>query len=508
MKPGGSASADWRREGEMVARAHLREPGLLGLGIGYFAFYLPYCALVRVLANGLLPRLHGAPASGFQLLPAVALGSLAAMPLFVLLSGRWRDARRVSWRGRELPWIGRESLVSAFWTAIIIGTTTLNFTFKGVSILLVLLLMRGGILILSPIVDKLRRREVAWYSWAALAVSLAAVWVALADVDNYRLTWLAALSLAAYLAGYFGRFEIMSRHAKSHDEPRNRRYFIEEHAAATPILVALLALAALVGHGESLVQLRWGFTHLLVTPAALPAFLAGVCYEGLFVFTSLIFLNRREYTYCVPVHCSSSLFAGMAASYVLAALYGIAPPSGAQLLGLALVLVAVLLLASPAWMARRSAAAAAGPVRLFLFVCGGNTCRSPMAAAIARVEAAGRSLEILSAGVSAVPGAPMTDQAGVALRSLGVPAGSHRTTPLTRAMVERAEAIYCMTRGQRQAVLALVPEAAAKTACLDPEGDIPDPIGQPLAAYLACAQRLQVLVRRRLAETAASGVTT
>jgi protein-tyrosine-phosphatase len=481
----------------MVARAHHREPGLLGLGIGYFAFYLPYCALVRALAQGLLPRVHGAPLSGFQLLPAVALGSLAAMPLYVLLSGRWRDARRVSWRGRELPWIGRESLVSAFWTAIIIGTTTLNFTFKGVSILLVLLLMRGGILILSPIVDQLRRRAVAWYSWAALAMSLAAVWVALADVHNYRLTWLAALSLAAYLAGYFGRFEIMSRHAKSHDEPRNRRYFIEEHAAATPILAALLALGALLGRGESLGQLRWGFTHLLATPAALPAFLAGVCYEGLFVFTSLIFLNRREYTYCVPVHCSSSLFAGMAAAYVLAARYGIAPPSGAQYLGLALVLAAILLLASPAWMARRSAAA---PARLFLFVCGGNTCRSPMAAAIARVEAAGRRLEILSAGASAVPGAPMTDQALVALRSLGVPAGSHRTTPLTRAMVERAEAIYCMTRGQRQAVLDLVPEAAAKTACLDPEGDVPDPIGQPLAAYLACAQRLQLLVRRRLSE--------
>ena len=429
----------------MVARAHLREPGLLGLGIGYFAFYLPYCALVRALANGLLPRLHGAPASGFQLLPAVALGSLAAMPLYVLLSGRWRDARSVSWRGRELPWIGRESLVSAFWTAIIIGTTTLNFTFKGVSILLVLLLMRGGILILSPIVDKLRRRAVAWYSWAALAVSLAAVWVALADVDNYRLTWLAALSLAAYLAAYFGRFEIMSRHAKSHDEPRNRRYFIEEHAAATPILVALLAVAALVGQGESLEQLRWGFTHLLATPAALPAFLAGVCYEGLFVFTSLIFLNRREYTYCVPVHCSSSLFAGMAASFVLAALYGIAPPSGAQYLGLALVLAAILLLASPAWMARRAVASAAGgeggggggvaagPVRFFLFVCSGNTCRSPMAAAIARVEAAGRSLEIASAGAAAVPGAPMTAQAQVALRSLGVPAGRHRTTLLTPA---------------------------------------------------------------------------
>lgn len=489
----------------MVTQAQRKELGLLALGLGYFAFYLPYSALVKALANGLLPRLHGAPAPAFALLPAVALGSLAAMPVFVLLSGRWRDARRLPWRGRQLPWIGRETLVSAFWTAIVIGTTTLNFTFKGVSILLVLLLMRGGILILSPIVDKVRRRPVAWYSWAALAASLAAVWVALADVDNYRLTWLAALSLAAYLGAYFCRFEIMSRHAKAGDGECDRRYFIEEHAAATPILVVLLAVAALIGHGESLLQLRWGFTHLLATPAALPAVLAGVCYEGLFVFTSLIFLHRREYTYCVPVHCSSSLFAGVAASYVLTALYGTAPPSGAQLAGLVLVVVAVLLLASPAWTSRRhravSAGGAGGPSRLFLFVCGGNTCRSPMAAAIARAEAASGSLEILSAGATAVPGAPMTAHAEVALRSLGVPAGRHRATPLTRAMAERAEAIYCMTQGQRQAVLALLPEAAAKTACLDPEGDIPDPIGQPLAAYLACARRLQVLVRARLRET-------
>jgi protein-tyrosine-phosphatase len=498
-----------------VTQAQRKELGLLALGLGYFAFYLPYSALVKALANGLLPRLQGAPAPGFELLPAVALGSLAAMPLFVLLSGRWRDARRLPWRGRHLPWIGRETLVSAFWTAIVIGTTTLNFTFKGVSILLVLLLMRGGILILSPIVDKVRRRPVAWYSWAALAASLAAVWVALADVHNYRLTWLAVLSLTAYLGAYLGRFEIMSRHAKAGDGVSDRRYFIEEHVAATPILVALLAVAACIGHGESLLQLRLGFTRFLATPAALPAVLAGVCYEGLFVFTSLIFLHRREYTYCVPVHCSSSLFAGVAASYALTALYGTAPPSGAQLLGLVLVVVAVLLLATPAWTSRRHGAVAGsagaapaaagaggtgGQRRLFLFVCGGNTCRSPMAAAIARAEAAS-GLEILSAGATAVPGAPMTADAEVALRSLGVPAGRHRATPLTRALAERAEAIYCMTRGQRQAVLALLPDAAAKTACLDPEGDIPDPIGQPLAAYLACARRLQILVRARLRET-------
>jgi protein-tyrosine-phosphatase len=487
-------------------REQRRELGLLALGIGYFAFYLPYSALVKALSAGLLPRLHGAAPSGLELLPATALGTFAAMPLFVLCSGRWRDARRRRWRGRDLPWIGREIWIAAFWTAVIIGTTTLNFTFKGVSILLVLLLMRGGILILSPLVDQLRRRQVAWYSWAALAVSLAAVWVALADVRSYRLTWLAVLSLAGYLAGYLCRFEIMSRHAKSLDGERTRGYFVEEHVAASAILVALLGVAACIGHGEGLLQLRHGFTGFLATPAALPAFLAGVCYEGLFVFTSLIFLHHREYTYCVPVHCSSSLLAGVAATGVLNALYGQAPPSRAQILGAALVLVAILLLASPVWMAwaaERSPTARAGRRRLFLFVCGGNTCRSPMAAAIARAEAAGRALEIASAGVTAVAGTPMSEPAVVALRELGVPAGRHRARPLTAELIERAAAIYCMTRGQREAVIALAPGAAAKTICLDPLGDIPDPIGQPLAAYLSCARRLEVAVRARLEETGA-----
>jgi protein-tyrosine-phosphatase len=489
-------------------RNQRRELGLLALGVGYFAFYLPYSALVKALSAGLLPSLHGAAPAGLELLPATALGTLAAMPLFVLCSGRWRDARRRRWRGRDLPWIGRETWTAAFWTALIIGTTTLNFTFKGVSILLVLLLMRGGILILSPVVDKLRRRPVAWYSWAALAVSLAAVWVALADVHNYRLTWPAVASLAAYLIGYFCRFEIMSRHAKSHDDESTRRYFVEEHAAASPILVALLAAAALAGHGEGLLQLRHGFTSFLFTPAAMPAFLAGVLYEGLFVFTTLIFLHRREYTYCVPVHCSSSLLAGVAAAGALSLLYGQPPPSPAQLLGTILVLVAILLLATPVWTAWRSPAAgrlAPSPRRLFLFVCGGNTCRSPMAAAIARAEAAGRALEMLSAGVAAIAGTPMSAQAEVALRALGVPAGRHRARPLTAALVERAEAVYCMTRGQREAVIAMVPAAAAKTACLDPQGDVPDPIGQPITAYLACARRLRSAVQARLGELGVAG---
>ena len=50
-------------------------------------------------------------------------------------------------------------LISGVATAVIIGTTTLNYTFVGISILFALLLMRGGVLILAPVVDTLLGRQ-------------------------------------------------------------------------------------------------------------------------------------------------------------------------------------------------------------------------------------------------------------------------------------------------------------------------------------------------------------
>jgi protein-tyrosine-phosphatase len=58
-----------------------------------------------------------------------------------------------------------------------------------------------------------------------------------------------------------------------------------------------------------------------------------------------------------------------------------------------------------------------------------------------------------------------------------------------------------MTNEHRSAVIKLVPSATQKTHCLDPAGDIEDPMGRGPEAYAACALRLRDLVRRRLAET-------
>lgn len=477
------------------------------LALGYFLSYIPYAMLVKAVSSGVSP-LVGGPVDGLVLLPAAALGQLAVMPLFLAASGWWRYARQREIRGvGSVRMPGRETLLAGFFASLVIGTTTLNFTFTGVSILLVMLLMRGGVLILSPMVDSARKRKVSAPAWAALIFSLIAVSVALGDVNSYHLTLATVLSLLTYLTGYVGRFEIMSRVAKTGVRETDRRYFVEEHAAAPVFLVAILAAGALAGQPE----LRAGFTTFLATPAAWAAAGIGVAYEVLFVFGTLIYLDRRVYTWCVPANRCASLLSGLVASYALAGLAGLPVPGNAQLLALVFIVTAIASLSHPAaaaWWRER-----AGATRRVLFVCGGNTSRSPMAEVIARTHAeqagnTARGVRFASAGVSpARHGAPLAPAARAALADLGirrvpgpVHPRRHRARPVTPQLCRDSSVIYCMTHAHRDAVLALAPDAESRTLCLDPHGDVPNPEGQPPEVYRQCAHRIQELVRSRLHE--------
>ncbi len=143
-----------------------------------------------------------------------------------------------------------------------------------------------------------------------------------------------------------------------------------------------------------------------------------------------------------------------------------------------------------------------------LFVCTGNTCRSPMAEAIARSmiehnRAAGQGGEVtvLSAGTNAASGAPASIETAAALRSLGIEPAEHRSRPLTRQLVAEADVIYTMAGWHRESVLALAPTAASRTWVLDPEGqDVPDPVGLPQDVYNQTAVCLAEMIRRRLVE--------
>ena len=146
-----------------------------------------------------------------------------------------------------------------------------------------------------------------------------------------------------------------------------------------------------------------------------------------------------------------------------------------------------------------------------LFVCSGNTCRSPMSEALAKQVLAeklkvpedkleSKGISVLSAGSFAMPGSRATPAAVEALRPMGVDLSRHRSRPLSVELIHQADVVFTMSRGHVQAVTALVPSATEKTFTLDPEGDIDDPIGGELSLYQTLAVQLRNLIEKRLEE--------
>jgi hypothetical protein len=170
------------------------------------------------------------------------------------------------------------------------------------------------------------------------------VGVALADVDNYRMPSIAAFILAAYLSGYLLRLPTINRMAKSEDRDLNYRYFVHEQIVAVVFLVVLTVGFALIGRGAAMSAVRTGVTTFFHSPITLPGLAIGSLYAGLYFFGTLIYLDRRENTFCIPLNRCSSLLAGVAGSYALALLYGMSSPSPALLSGAGLIVTALLFL--------------------------------------------------------------------------------------------------------------------------------------------------------------------
>ena len=139
---------------------------------------------------------------------------------------------------------------------------------------------------------------------------------------------------------------------------------------------------------------------------------------------------------------------------------------------------------------------------MLVFVCTGNTCRSPMAEVLMRKRMADRlgcepcALEdhgviILSAGIAAMSGGRASPEAVDVVREMGLELCEHESQPLSDRLVRFADLILAMTRGHLEGILEQWPGAAPRTALLSRDGtDVADPIGGPPEMYRRCARQI------------------
>jgi tRNA threonylcarbamoyl adenosine modification protein (Sua5/YciO/YrdC/YwlC family) len=139
--------------------------------------------------------------------------------------------------------------------------------------------------------------------------------------------------------------------------------------------------------------------------------------------------------------------------------------------------------------------------RSILFVCTGNTCRSPMAKLLFQKHLAAKldvpvddlrelGYVIESAGIFAGLGGNASDNAVATMAEQGCDLSTHRSRPLTAEMVEDADRIYGMSISHAQLLLQISPEAQPRVRLLSDAG-ISDPIGGDLETYRKCANEIE-----------------
>ena len=145
------------------------------------------------------------------------------------------------------------------------------------------------------------------------------------------------------------------------------------------------------------------------------------------------------------------------------------------------------------------------------FICTGNTCRSPMAQWFCQkylsekfgCDIDGTELmgyKVRSAGVMAMGQMPASKEVIEIFENKGIDVSSHLSRQADAALLEESDFLFVMNGSHRDMIIAMCPEASNRCLLLDDDRDVPDPIGQGMRIYNACAEHIEEAVKERLCE--------
>ncbi len=131
-----------------------------------------------------------------------------------------------------------------------------------------------------------------------------------------------------------------------------------------------------------------------------------------------------------------------------------------------------------------------------LFICTGNTCRSPMAQALASHLAEKMDIpsETDSAGLMVIPGSKVSKYSVDAMMEFDIDISSHTPKTLSSELLDNADLILTMTKSQKDLIIKSIPLYSEKVKCLGEysvDGDIADPYGADFNAYKECASQIK-----------------
>ncbi len=130
-----------------------------------------------------------------------------------------------------------------------------------------------------------------------------------------------------------------------------------------------------------------------------------------------------------------------------------------------------------------------------LFVCTGNTCRSPMAEALFRKEAQQRGMncECRSAGIATFTGSPASDNAVAVMKEIGVDISGFRSTSIKAILADEYDIYVPMTFNHAQALVQL---GIGKNKIYLFDSEITDPYGGSVDFYRKTRDELSVCVKK------------